>query len=574
MKAHLNNVDVQDGYYGIIEKKNNKMAFCPVGRSFKIEKILKNFENGEMMLYLSTKFGKKTLTGKILKKDIDSKGLKELNGKGFDFKTASMDVVQSAFTLEEEYYISENSIELCHSGVGWETVTEENDFEGLKSPLGAVYKWYPRVGNIKSEYRGDMDIKPRGNKNEQIEFIKSEIQGFTPCEVAVSLGLSAVVNGLISDIAKTPNLVVHLYGDSSTGKTTAAQLAVSVAGIPDFQGTTLMKSWNATDNSIISRCKGNRGMPIAMDEISKYAGKDISKLIYALSDGRDKERLNRDASLKEICKHDSFLTTIVSTGEASALDKCNNNTGLKARIIEINAQFTKDANHSNRIKIGCSKNCGWLAPTLAGYMQKKGMDYILKKYNSWVQKYSDATTIDTLKDRIAANYAIILTAADLANEAFGFDFDLNAMIDFFVANEANTSPDRDLGEIAYEKLIDFAKSNYQHFIKVYHRHPKLSSNSVSNGYSTIWGRIDLNVGKKYRDKAVANEYCFSVNSFDEIIAKLKFEDKKVVLSKLKAAGYLNHEKGKLYRKRKLRDDDIGSTKMYVIREFLEEDSDE
>lgn len=566
--ADLDNVGFANGKYGIFFKEGNEVVFSPKGRSFNIKKILRGFEKQEIVFNLTTKYGEHEIFCEIPRSAMDAKGIQKLRAKGFDVKMSALDIFQLAMDKREEAYLKKYKVSSFHEEVGWEKVTSENEIDGLKAPLGYTYKYYGHIGNIKSEYRGCMDIKPRGTFKNQITFIKKEVQGYTPCETALAIGLSAVVNGLISNQVKTPNLIVHLYGDSSKGKTTAAQLAVSVAGIPDFQGTTLSKSWNATDNSTISRCKGNRGMPIAIDEISKYEGHNMSRLIYSLSDGRDKERLNRDATLRVVEKHDSFSTTIISTGEATITSKCKNNTGLKARVIEINAQFTKDAEHANRIKEACFTDCGWLAPALAKYMENMGMEYLLQKHTHWTEKYCNTTTIDTLKERTAANYAVIVMSAELANEAFGFSFDLDKMLNFFIQNEADNSPERDLAELAYEKLIDFARSNYGHFTKFYHGTKNLSRNNISDSMM-ILGRIDEGLEKTYDGEKIIGEFCFSANYFGDIVKKLGFEDEKVVLYKLREAGYLNHEKNKLYRKRKLREDDGTTTRMYVLYEFEE-----
>lgn len=91
-------------------------------------------------------------------------------------------------------------------------------------------------------------------------------------------------------------------------------------------------------------------MPVAYDEISKYQGKNLSATIYALSDSREKDRNNKDGNQKCVNEFDSWRTCIISTGEASLIAKCQNNTGLKVRVLEFCDVFTKSAANADAIK--------------------------------------------------------------------------------------------------------------------------------------------------------------------------------------------------------------------------------
>ena len=89
---------------------------------------------------------------------------------------------------------------------------------------------------------------------------------------------------------------------------------------------------------------------------------------------------------------------------------------------------------------------------------------------------------------------------------------------------------------------------------------KNSSTLISDVYNQYIGYYD-------DTKTILNEYCFTCEAFKKIVAKLGYEDVAVLLKKLKQAELLNHESGKLYRKRKLFENDNTTTKMYVLYEF-------
>lgn len=96
-------------------------------------------------------------------------------------------------------------------------------------------------------------------------------------ELAVVMGLASAVVGFISREMSMENIIAHIINDSSTGKTTACQLAISVFGSPVIKGNGLMLSWNGTVNAIQRSLTGNNGVVIALDEVSMSRGDDFTK---------------------------------------------------------------------------------------------------------------------------------------------------------------------------------------------------------------------------------------------------------------------------------------------------------
>lgn len=55
----------------------------------------------------------------------------------------------------------------------------------------------------------------------------------------------------LKDRMSLENVVVHLVGQSSTGKTTSALLAVASGSAPDFKGDNFVFSFQDTQNSLM-----------------------------------------------------------------------------------------------------------------------------------------------------------------------------------------------------------------------------------------------------------------------------------------------------------------------------------
>ena len=56
-------------------------------------------------------------------------------------------------------------------------------------------------------------------------------------------------------------------------------------------------------------------------------------------------------------------------------------------------------------------------------------------------------------------------SAELANLAFGFNVDVDKILDLLVDNEKENSVERNIALEAHEKLIEYARSNRGHFLR-------------------------------------------------------------------------------------------------------------
>ncbi|KMS27664.1 DUF927 domain-containing protein, partial [Staphylococcus aureus] len=79
---------------------------------------------------------------------------------------------------------------------------------------------------------------------------------------------------------------------SSTGKSTGAALAVSVASNPTKGNETLFRRWNATRNVLEGYLSNNYGIPIVFDELSSTTLRDTTGLLYSIAEGQGRQRSN------------------------------------------------------------------------------------------------------------------------------------------------------------------------------------------------------------------------------------------------------------------------------------------
>lgn len=371
------------------------------------------------------------------------------------------------------------------------------------------------------EYTGDICLAcSADNVAKQIKGLNRLIANSIACQVAVSIGFSSCIVGLLNECDETIETpIFHFYGDSSTGKSTALMLAASVWCKPEF-GNGVFQSWNATDNAIMNSLNNNHGIILALDE-SSVSNKNFTNLVYCISQGIERGRMKKDGSKREQC---SWNTSIISSGESSIISNCNNNVGISARVVEFpNIKITNSAKHSENIKRFCLKNYGAIGQAFIDAVCDNELDKIIRKeYTTLREKISsqikEGTAID---NRLCRYYAILALCARYAKKFLSLNLDEEKIIDFLIEVNNCTMPSCSLFEKAYAYINEWAAANPSAF---------------------------LNKEEKGRDKAgiirQGRAYFFD-KAFEDILKRGGFSDCKTVLHALKENGKLHCEKDRL-----------------------------
>ena len=148
---------------------------------------------------------------------------------------------------------------------------------------------------------------------------------------SVSMALAAPFQTL----ANIDTFIVHMFGNSSTGKTAALQAAVSVwgdAGDPQKAGSTatLIERWNTTGNAIEATAASHSGIFLGVDELG--ASGEALTSVYNITAGSGKARMTETGGLRS--QH-RWSLCILSTGEGSMQDKIETTTKRKINTGEL-----------------------------------------------------------------------------------------------------------------------------------------------------------------------------------------------------------------------------------------------
>lgn len=136
---------------------------------------------------------------------------------------------------------------------------------------------------------------------------QSEISALAIGNPLLILALAASFVGAMLARCNGESGGIHFVGDSSTGKTTAIEAACSTWG-----GANYKRSWRATSNGMEGAAALFNDGLLALDEIGECDPKEIGAIIYALGNGRGKQRASRTGNARGVTRWRCF---VLSSGE-------------------------------------------------------------------------------------------------------------------------------------------------------------------------------------------------------------------------------------------------------------------
>ncbi|MBO5031681.1 MAG: DUF927 domain-containing protein [Lachnospiraceae bacterium] len=428
-------------------------------------------------------------------------------------------------------------IRYLHTRLGWHIVDNETVFYGDSIVC--------KDNAVISSYCGNIDVKPVGDIMNVINMIKNKIigvQGWSKLEAVIAFGVGAIVLAYANIEWNTSfnNILLHLVGGSTTGKSTALILFSGLGCNPDPK-LGFWISHASTEGSIIKRIGNNNGYPVAIDEISAGTRKEYDSFVYTIGNGEEKDRLKPGG----IGLQDSvtFQTAVLSSGEVSLLKKCSKNEGIRARCIEFaNVYWTESKQQSIAIKECMKSNHGLVAPMVAKELIANG-DKWKERWEFWRKKVDAKISKDkiclSIGGRVADYVALFTLAAEIANVVLDIELNVNEIFKFcyeyiIIANEEEAN----LAVRAYSAIVEYISRNRDRFADA----------TFFGGSRSMYDDVTLDTNQdgfyhNVRRKTINGNvydmvYVFRMGAMENILADAGFADAKVSLFKLREAGYL------------------------------------
>ena len=379
------------------------------------------------------------------------------------------------------------------------------------------------------------DLTPKGTFDNWYNMYLEEVKGSLLLELAVVFGISALVTSFLKhkhDV-EFAGIIFSFTGQSSTGKSTAAALAVSVAGNPTKGNETLFRSWNATRNALEGYLSNNFGIPIVFDELSSATFKDTTGLLYSITEGQGRQRSNVHGEVKT---PKNWGTSVISTSEYSIFNDSAQNDGLRVRTIEINEQFTTNATNADNIKKAVALNYGHVLPLVAKYLinrEDEVIQWFYKEVDWFEAKLKDETNNTGI--RMFKRYAVITTSAKILGRVLATDIDIAKIRGYFIDYHAHTVSERSLADKAIEVITQFVAQNRGKFSD-----DKALKNMIEN-----YGLIAL------KDGYIEVKIIASV--FKNMLTGNHFQDVNNVVNALRDKGFILADRGRQTTKRSVKD---------------------
>lgn len=341
-------------------------------------------------------------------------------------------------------------------------------YDGLGYQLDAKgeRKYFPDFAGENYDYAGDVDIKTSGRAKNWASMYNKWVSGHAKLELVVAIALTAPVIYRINQFQPIGNFLVSFIGESSTGKTTALQLALSIYGKPTRGNGGLMDTLHGTVNAITNSIRKKNGFLNGFDEAtgtllkSGKASEIWNNMIYDFSTGEDKKRMRSDLSMNE---RSCCYSTTIFTSELSIIESLNNSIeGQAVRLLEIEGGFTDTPEQSNEIKKLSLANYGWIAGYFVRRLEKLDDDDLRELYEACKKRLADKTSVDSrYRTRILETLAVVLVAAKIVNEVaykgkpMPIEIDEEMLIESLVEVSQSAVPK----ELTAEMILDTITNN-------------------------------------------------------------------------------------------------------------------
>ncbi|MDS3899065.1 cassette chromosome replicative helicase [Staphylococcus hominis] len=397
-------------------------------------------------------------------------------------------------------------------------------------------KQYDQLSSLDPIVDSAYPLEPKGTFKDWLNMYINEVKGHLLLELAVVFGISALVTSFLKYKREIEfaGIIFSFTGQSSTGKSTAAALAVSIAGNPTKGNQTLFRSWNATRNALESYLSNNFGIPIVFDELSSATFKDTTGLLYSIAEGQGRQRSNVHGEVKT---PKNWGTSVISTSEYSIFTDSAQNDGLRVRTIEINEQFTTNATNADNIKKAVALNHGHVLPLVAQYLINREDEVIQWFYKEvdWFEAKLNSETNNT-GIRMFKRYAVITTSAKILGRVLATDIDIAKIRDYFIDYHAHTVSERSLADKAIEVITQFVAQN----------RGKFSDDTALKNMFENYGLIAL------KDNHIEVKIIASV--FKNMLLEHHFQDVNNVVNALRDKGFIESDHDRITTKRTVKDD--------------------
>ena len=240
----------------------------------------------------------------------------------------------------------------------------------------------------------------------------------------LTLALSAAFAGPVLAKVNGESGGLHFIGFSSTGKSTAIDVACSVWGGPSFK-----RSWRSTANGMEGAASMFNDNLLALDEISECDPREVGSIVYALGNGTGKQRAGRTGRARSVTR---WRCSVLSSGERSIATTMNEagyriKAGQEVRLLNIPAARQHglfDELHTHPSGAAFADHLKRAAATHYGHAGRAFLERLTRDnrnccgYLEQIKSLPDFNPPDAQSQdrRAATRFAVLALAGELASE--------------------------------------------------------------------------------------------------------------------------------------------------------------
>jgi len=286
---------------------------------------------------------------------------------------------------------------------------------------------------------------------------------FDDPQVQLIAGCSTV--SLLLEVLSLPSFTLHIYGESSKGKTLTSQIAASIWGNPH----TMLKDWRGTSVSHELYFHKMKNLPCFLEECQENRIEIIKETLYQFGNNVGKTRGTIKDGQIDLAEGKDWRTTMLSTGEVRVTDSTIQG-GMFARVLEIKKKLYKKYDDDLlfiRIDRAFGEHYGHGGVKIAQYVLENKeklistYDYMYKQLRP---KLENAIAGSDIKRRVVKHIVAIMLGASINHEVLGLQFDKKAV--FKELEELMTNmPETSITERLHSFMTDFFVQNVEHFVQ-------------------------------------------------------------------------------------------------------------
>lgn len=471
--------------------------------------------NGELEYDLAFENEGKKKVLRVMHKDILPNQIRFLSTKGAPVDHNNVKDLSNALSIISSKMIAEPLVDQ----IGFTKI------EGKVKFIGA-----PKAHLLTSKVKSLFELSTKGTELNERKNVTEFVVGHPALELAYLLGFTTLTTWVLSHqlgIDVFP-MMYYLFGESSSGKTTATIVALSPFGNPSpRESQSLMQTFASTDLSLLQYFSCLNGYVLGIDDFGSASEKNKTNFLYTFANGKVKARATSEG---EIIQGAGFNASAISNGEESLRNNLSDHVGVQLRGAEFyNLEYTASSTHSEELKKAFSNTYGHLAQEFADWLLEHDEKELKNVYKENVSLLLNSleTTPSSMVNRYAKQLAVIAATGNLVNEFFGFGFNLPAIQQLLLSNLSETMYRLDNAKFSLMKILTYVHEHIHSF--------------VINGVDI--GIAEKRLGYIKTDKEGLAKICIPVETMKTIAKELQLSDLIPLMNKMKKEKLIEVEKG-------------------------------